>query len=118
MLALRWQRGRRLGKAPRWAVGVLAVVALSLCPLPAFAQNRDVDPRSVFEEKRPPSFASIRMPHWGRGQLDRILEPPSRWLIDVENSGGPAFIAYYTQMYQPGSQGGPDNWTVNQEIDA
>ena len=97
---------------------MLAIAALALWPLPAIAQNRDVDPRSVFEEKRPPSFASIRMPHLGRGPLDRILEPPSRWLIDVEDSGGPAFIAYYTQMYQPGSQGGPDNWTVNQEIDA
>ncbi|WP_425398399.1 carbohydrate porin [Aeoliella sp.] len=97
---------------------MLSITALVLCPLSADGQNRDVDPRSVFEEHRPLSFASIRTSHFGRGPLDRLLESPSRWLIDVENSGGPEVIAYYTQMYQPGSQGGPDNWTINQELDA
>ena len=96
---------------------LLAIAALPLCTPSARAQNRDVDPRSVFEQKRPPSFESIRMSHLGRGPLDWILEPPSRLLIDVEDAGGPSFIAYYTQMYQWGSQGGPDNWTINQEVD-
>lgn len=118
MCTPRSQRGRRCQRASRLAVGLLAIAMLALCPEFAIGQNRDVDPRSVFDEERPLSFASIRTPHLGRGPLDRIMEPLSRGLLNWENSGGPALIAYYTQIFQPGSQGGANNWTVNQEIDA
>lgn len=101
--------------APR---AVLCGLAVTLCTSTAMAQQRNVDPRIVFEGKRPLSYADLRMSHCGRGPLDRAFEPVSRWLIDVEDNGGPAVIAYYTQMYQVGSQGGPNNWTINHELDA
>lgn len=82
------------------------------------AQQRNVDPRVVFEEPRPRSYADLRMAHFGRGPLDRVLEPCSEALIELEDRGGPAFIAYYTQIAQHGSQGSSDNWTANQELDA
>ena len=83
-----------------------------------WGQSREVDPRFVFDQPRPLSYASIRMSHFGRGPLDRCLEPVSQTLIEVEDSWGPSCIAYYTQMLQHGSQGGTDNWTANQELDA
>ena len=118
MLSSLSQCGRNFEWAPRLAVGLLVIAALTLGQRPVEGQNRDVDPRTVFEEERQPSLASVRMSHFGRGPLDRIMEPPSRCLINLEDSGGPAFLAYYTQMFQSGSQGGPDNWTINQEVDA
>ncbi|MEM8680739.1 MAG: carbohydrate porin [Planctomycetota bacterium] len=114
----RSQRRRPWKRPLRLALGILAIAGITLCAPQVHGQNRDVDPRTVFDEQRPVSYASIRMPHWGQGPLDRLLEAPSCCLIDLQHSGGPQFVAYYTLMAQPGSQGGPNNWTMNQEIDA
>lgn len=92
----------------------LQIVVVSV----ASSQQRNVDPRILFDQARPLSYADLRMEHLGRGPLDRAMEPISRSLIDLEEAGGPAFIAYYTQMAQVGSQGGSDNWTLNHELDA
>lgn len=96
---------------------VLCVVLQTVMVCTAYSQQRNVDPRILFDQKRPLSYEDLRMEHFGRGPLDRVMEPTSRVLITLEDAGGPAFIAYYTQMAQVGSQGGSDNWTINDELD-
>lgn len=99
-------------------VRVVFCLALQAClTCLTHAQQRNVDPRILFDQRRPLSYAELRMEHWGRGPVDRAMEPVSRSLIELEDIGGPAFIAYYTQMAQVGSQGGSDNWTINNELD-
>jgi len=119
MVQLRHNQRHLLALFPRGIRWVAAAWALlSCCLQPTHAQQRNVDPRYVFEDARPLNYANKYMTHLGRGPLDRVMEPISASLSKLEEKGGPSFIAYYTQMFQNGSQGGADNWTINHELDS